>query len=177
MNRSGWLMALALGLALVLLAAPAAEAKNRAAQKEGVNSCGLSGTWYGFNDFGDTVLTITRIGKGRYSVIFDAGHSQVVPPATATSDWRGEMVKIGGKKYQFKSIATLPLEEGLGVPMALGVCDMTTKQTGCYTFKSRGSCTYLGFFHGQDPFTEGFPLVEEPEKLKNRFWRMRPVSD
>ena len=171
MRRPRALMFLTAVVALLLVTSPAL-ARERAGAVGKTANCGLSGTWYGYNSHGDSLLTITRLGRGHYSVVFDANHTEAVPPAKATTDWRGELKKIGGKKYRFTSMAYLPLEDGLGVPMAMGVCTLTTKQTQCDTFKSRGSCAYFGFFPGQDPFVDGFPLAE-PEKLRNRFWRLR----
>lgn len=168
MKRHGTLV---LVLALALVVASPAMAKERGVPPEKVDSCGLKGTWYGFNNHGDDlVATFNRTGRGVYAVSVDYGLS-LIPGTLGGTSWKGELVKIGGKKYRMTAMAFFPLEEGFGVPLAMGYCSITSKKLGCDQMKGRGSCAFFGFFHGQDPFTEGIPL-DEPAPIKNLFRRM-----
>lgn len=161
-------------LALLLSASPGL-AKERAQVTEKAESCGLKGTWFGFNNHGNNLVgTVARTGRGTYSVVFDSGAS-LIPGAEAGTNWRGEIVKIGAKKYRLTVMAFFPLEEEVGLPLGMGYCSVTSKKMGCSLLEGKGTCGFYGFFHGQNPFTEGIPLGE-PSRLKNAFHRM-PVMD
>ena len=158
-------------LALVLAASSPAQALGRDARSEKTETCGLKGTWYGLNNHGDDlVATYTRTGRGVYAVNIDYPAS-LVPGTTAGSSWKGELVKVGAKKYQLTVMSFFRLEEGIGLPMAMGHCSITSKKLGCDLMQGKGTCSFFGFVHGQDPFTEGIPLAE-PTPIKNLFRRM-----
>ena len=175
MSKQNLLITLAVALALAVVAAGPVEAKERAVGEEKTENCSLKGTWYGFNNHGNTLVgTVTRTGKGVYSVVFDTGAS-FIEGTTGATNWRGDIVKIGAKKYQLTTMAFFPFQEGLGIPLGMGLCSVTLKKEGC-TFKGvQGSCDFYGFFEGQDPFTEGIPLGE-PSRLKSTFRRMPSIG-
>ena len=173
-QRRLWI-SLAMVLALIVTGAGSTQAGDRAGDTEKADSCALKGTWYGFNNHGDDlVATFTRTGRGIYTVSIDYGVS-LIPGTTGGTSWKGELVRIGGKKYQLTVMAFFPLEEGLGLPMGMGHCSITSKKLGCGLLRGKGSCAFSGFFHGQDPFTEGIPLAE-PAPIKNLFRRMPSVD-
>ena len=168
---------LLLTLALIVMVAGPTMAKERGVANEKGENCSLKGTWYGYNTQGAVwIVTITRSGPGTYSIDMDAGANPTIPATTGNTNWRGELVKTGAKKYDFTTMAIFPVEEGLAVPYALSYCPLTAKKTGCHTWEGKGTCLPVrGFFHGQDPYEDGFEVAESEGRLKVYFRRM-PVS-
>lgn len=177
MLKQNLLVALAAVVVLAIVAASPIQAKERAEGAEKAENCSLKGTWYGYNTHGAVwIVTITRSGPGTYSIEMDSGANPVYAGTTGGTNFRGELVKTGAKKYDFTTMAFFPIEEGFGIPYTLGYCPLTAKKTGCHTWEGKGVCAPArGFFHGQDPFVDGFPVVEGEGRLKVYFRRM-PVA-
>ena len=170
-QKTTWI-AIAGLLALLLVSAPAA-AGGRGA---GAEPCSLRGTWYGYNNIGNVwILTISRSGPDRYSVVMDSGVNQLFPGTTASTNARGELVKTGRRSYAWTTMFYVALDETYeGIPYGLIYAPLEAKMTSCDTFKGKGAVELYGFFHGQDPLVEGIPFG--PGETIKAFFRRMPMT-